>query len=172
MQPNNTSGNKKWHVIYTKSRSEKKVASELAEKNIEFYLPLQKRLRQWKDRKKWVEFVVISGYCFVNISRFEYEDVLKLDNVVCYVKFEGKPAIVRDAEIVTLRRMLEQPEEVTISHENFAVGEKVEIIGGPLIGTKGELLEIRGKRRFLIRLDQINTSAHIEVKDKYLKFLG
>lgn len=169
MQSNNTSGKKKWHVIYTRSRCEKKVAAELLEKEIEYYLPVQKRLRQWKDRKKWIEFPVISGYCFVYISRFEYEDVLKLNNVVSYLTFEGKPAIVREDEISALKIMLLQPDEVTISHDHYEKGEEVEITGGPLEGSRGELVEIRGKKKFLVRLEQINTIVYVEILNEHLK---
>lgn len=169
MTKTNANNQKKWHVIYTKSRSEKKVADWLIEKNIECYLPIQKRLRQWKDRKKWVDFPLISGYCFVRITNREHDLVLQTDHVVCFITFEGKPAIVRDSEIEFLKRLLEQPEEVIVTRENYSKGQKVEILSGPLTGLHGELVEIRGKRRFLIRLDQIQTSFTIELTDSVLK---
>ena len=46
---------KQWYVIYTKSRAEKQVNQRLLEQGIETYLPLQKIIRQWADRKKRVE---------------------------------------------------------------------------------------------------------------------
>src|SRR5680860_635883 len=101
MNQNNNKHRKYWHVIYIRSRSEKKVVSELTLKNIEGFVPMQKKLRQWKDRKKWVEMPIISGYCFVHISRKEYVEVLKTNNVVCYLTFEGKAAIVPDYQIET-----------------------------------------------------------------------
>ena len=45
--------NYNWFAIRVKSRSEKKVYADLAEQNIEAYLPLQRKLRVWSDRKKW-----------------------------------------------------------------------------------------------------------------------
>jgi len=42
----------KWYAIYTRPRAEKQVAERLHEKGIHVYLPLQKKLRQWSDRKK------------------------------------------------------------------------------------------------------------------------
>jgi hypothetical protein len=44
-----------WYALYTKPRHEKKVYEQLLEKNIETFLPMVKTLRQWKDRRKWVE---------------------------------------------------------------------------------------------------------------------
>jgi len=60
---------KAWHVVYTRSRAEKKVYADLTAQGIECFLPVQKQLRQWKDRKKWVEMPLMPGYCFVYIVR-------------------------------------------------------------------------------------------------------
>jgi transcription antitermination factor NusG len=170
MKPKIEVSHKKWHVIYTRSRAEKKVHIELGLNNIESFLPLQKKLRQWKDRKKWVEVPLMSGYCFVNITRKEYDLVLQTNNVVCYVMFEGKAAIVPNDQINYLKQMLCQSDfEVNVSHEDFKPGQKVEIIAGQMIGMRGELVGPRGKHRFILRLSQINTAFMIEIQSSNLK---
>ncbi|QIA08510.1 UpxY family transcription antiterminator [Draconibacterium halophilum] len=160
---------KHWHVVYTRSRAEKKVVQELNANGIECFLPLQKKLRQWKDRKKWVETPLISGYCFVNITRKEYDKVLQLDNVVCYITFERKAAIVSQAEIDALRTLLLQFDfDVHVTRENFEPGKLVEIIEGPMVGLKGELIESRGKNKIALRIEQIETSFLVEIPASYL----
>jgi transcription antitermination factor NusG len=106
MEIKNVNQQKQWHVVYTRSRAEKKVKQELDFKNIENFLPIQKKLRQWKDRKKWVEMPLMSGYCFVNITRKEYDLVLQTYNVVSYVRFEGKAATIPESQIDYLKQML------------------------------------------------------------------
>lgn len=163
---------KAWYAIYTRSRTEKKVRDELEYQNIECFLPLQKKLRQWKDRKKWVEMPLMSGYCFVHISRAEYDKVIQLHNVVCYVTFEGKAAQIPDDQIIALKQMLKQNDfEVTVSQENFEPGKKVEIIEGSLVGLKGELQETRGKNRFILRLPEINSTFTVEVNSSQISLL-
>ena len=143
--PEITNTQKFWYAIYTKSRSEKKVREELSAKRIECFLPLQKKLRQWHDRKKWVETPLLPGYCFVFISKDDYDLVLQVRNVVCYITFEGKAAPIPTKQIDALKQMLKQSEfEVSVSQESFETGKRVEIIQGSLIGLKGELLESRG----------------------------
>ena len=155
---------KKWHVVYTRSRAEKKVSNELSQKNIDNFLPLKKSLRQWKDRKKWIETPLISGYCFVHISRKEYDAVLQTDNVVCYISFESKAAIIRDEQIENLKRMLRQFDfEVEVTRENFKPGKMVEIIQGPMVGMRGELVQVRGKNKFALRFTQINSTFTVEI---------
>ena len=153
---------KTWYVVNTRSRAEKKVRDELIHKNIECFLPVQKKLRQWKDRKKWVEMPLISGYCFVHISDNEYNKVLHTDNVVCYIRFEGKAAVIPDNQIGYLKQMLAQNDfEVEVTHDNE----------GPLIGIKGELVDVRGKNKFILRIHQINNTFTAEVPASSLSLL-
>ncbi len=160
---------KTWYVVYTRSRAEKKVRDELKIKDVECFLPLQKKLRRWKDRKKWVEMPIISGYCFVHITRKEYDMVLQTDNVVCYVTFEGKAARVPEAQVEYLKKMTKQSDfEVNVSHDNFKPGQQVEVIEGPLVGLRGELVENRGKQRFILRFSQINSVFSVEIPAAYL----
>lgn len=155
---------KHWYAIYTRSRAEKKVQLELERKGIECFLPLQKKQRQWKDRKKWIDAPLLPGYCFVHVDRREYDDVLQTDHVVCYITFEGKAAVVRNDQIDALKTLLQQNEfDVEITHETFQIGKKVEILEGALMGLKGELCEIRGKNKFLLRIEQIDKSIMVEV---------
>jgi transcription antitermination factor NusG len=163
---------KQWHVVYTRSRAEKKVQLELTIKNIENFLPMQKKLRQWKDRKKWVEMPLMSGYCFVQITRKEYDLVLQINNVVSYVRFEGKAAIIPDKQIDALKQMLKQYVfDVDVTTDNFEPGKKVEVVEGPLIGLRGELVEARGKNKFIIRFTQINSIFSVEIPANQLSLL-
>lgn len=158
-----------WYAIRVKSRSEKKVFAELLELGIEAYLPLQKKLRQWSDRKKWVEMPLISGYVFVYISRKEYETVLRIYNVVCYVYFEGKAAIIRDEDINLLKRMLGQVEvELEITVEELKPGQMVEIVTGPLIGVVGELIDFKGKNKVALRIPPLGYTVLVEAPGKNL----
>ena len=155
---------KQWHVLYVKSRSEKKVFMSLTEKGIEAYLPLHKKLRQWSDRKKIVEMPLFSGYIFVNINRSEYDNALKTNNVVCYITFEGKAATIRNRDIEYLKRILNQDNiQVELTTENLSLGDKVEILSGPLMGLRGELIEFKGKRKVGIKIEQINYTVMIEI---------
>ena len=159
--------NYNWYAIRVKSRSEKRVYTDLTEQGIEAYLPLQKKLRQWSDRKKWVEMPLISGYVFVYISRKEYEIVLRVFNVVSYIYFEGKAAVIREEDINLLKRMLGQVDvELEITEEQFKPGQKVEIIAGPLLGVIGELIELKGKNKVALRIPPLGYTVLIEAPGK------
>jgi transcription antitermination factor NusG len=155
---------KKWYAVYIRSRAEKKVFIELENQHIENYLPLQKKIRQWSDRKKWIEAPLIPGYIFVKITKHDYEKVLKIPNVVSYVRFEGKAAIIPEYQIDTIKRLLRQHDiDIEISYTNIEKGDPVEVMAGPLMGTKGKLVLFKGKKRVAIELAQMNLSLTIEV---------
>jgi transcription antitermination factor NusG len=159
-----------WYAVRVKSRSEKKVHSDLIEQKIEAYLPLQRKLRQWSDRKKWVEMPLISGYVFIYISRKEYETVLKTTNVVCYVYFERKAAIIRDEDINLLKRMLGQNEvELEVTDEQLKPGQLVEVISGPLCGFIGELIDFKGRNKVALRISPLGYTVLVEAPGKNLK---
>jgi len=161
--------NYNWFAIRVKSRSEKKVYSDLIDQKIEAYLPLQRKLRQWSDRKKWIEMPLISGYVFVYISRKEYESVLRTYNVVCYVYFEVKAAIIRDQDINLLKRMLGQVEvELEITVEQLKPGQMVEIVAGPLCGVIGELIDFQGKNKVALRIPPLGYTVLVEAPGKNL----
>ena len=55
-----------------------KVYQELKNQSVEAYLPLEKKIRQWSDRKKKVEEPMIRSYVFVKSSEKEYYDILNV----------------------------------------------------------------------------------------------
>jgi transcription antitermination factor NusG len=155
---------KAWYVIYTKSRTEKKVKIELDFQEIENYLPIQKRLQQWSDRKKWVEFPLISGYVFVYITPFEFEKVLRTPGMIGFVKAEGLPAVIPNEQIDSLKRLLQQNEvSFHVDYKLYKAGDEIEVIRGPLLGMRGRLITVKGKKKVAIQLDQVSISVHIEV---------
>ncbi|MCF6359120.1 MAG: UpxY family transcription antiterminator [Draconibacterium sp.] len=155
---------KVWYVIYTRSRAEKKVLADLTEQGITCFIPMQKRLRQWKDRKKIVEMPLLPGYCFVYINRIDYDRVLHTNNVVSYVIFEKKAAVVPEIQIEQIKKIVEQTVfPVTVSFENFIPGQKAEIIAPPLTGITGILIKPHGKDRFIVRIDAISLNCMLDI---------
>lgn len=158
-----------WFAVYTKSRAEKKTYQSLIKNGIETYLPLQKKLSQWSDRKKWVEVPLFNSYIFVYISEIERDRVLQVPGVVKFVRFSGKDAIIREDQIEILKRILSSGEDLEISDHNFALGEKVKVTAGLLTGMTGELVQIRNAKVFIVRFDQLGKNGIINVPTVYLE---
>lgn len=161
--------NHKWFALYTKSRTEKKVYTELVEKGITTYLPLEKKLKQWSDRKKWVEEPFIRSYIFVNIDVSNMDQALNTPGVVKVVRFEGKPAPVQEKQIDIIKSILNSKEEYEVCSETFAPGEKVRVEEGLLKGLEGELVYHLNKYKVLVRIESINQNILIRINPSNLK---
>ncbi len=101
----------KWYAIYTKANNEKKVFDHLKEENIECYLPLRKTLRQWSDRKKWIDVPLFRCYVFVKVSYIEFFSVLKIPGVVYYVSFGGEPQSSPDYQLDFIKTIVQEKEQ-------------------------------------------------------------
>ena len=152
-----------WYAVYTRPRAEKQVYERLLEKGIEAYLPLQKKLRQWSDRKKWVETPLFSSYVFVKIDRRFYDSVLQTHGVVKYITFEGKAATIPQEQIDNLRIIVDSNADVETSWQKYKKGEKVTVNGGALKGLSGELISDGGRRKVLVRVDRLDQNLVVEV---------
>ncbi len=135
----------KWYAIYTRPRWEKKVAALLTQKSIENYCPLNKVRRQWSDRTKTVEEPLFKSYVFVKVEDEERTSVRMTDGVVNFVYWNGKPAVIRDKEIQTIRLFLDEYENVEAVKMQFDPGQKVRITAGPMMDHEGRVLEIKNK---------------------------
>lgn len=162
----------KWYAIYTKSRWEKKVAKQLEDKHVTFYLPLQKQLKQWSDRKKMVETPLFSSYVFVQIDYKDRFEVLQTDGVVKFVTFSGKVEPVQDKEIEIIKVLLDSEYEIQSSPDRFRKGELVEITMGSLKGLYGEIIEEKSKAKLLIRIQSIQYNLTLDVNSAYLKHIS
>lgn len=90
-----------WYAVYTKSRTEKKVALRLKEAGIEAYCPVNKREKQWSDRRKVTEEPLFRSYVFVNIDlEKQSATVRRTLGVVNFVYWLQKPAVIQDDEIL------------------------------------------------------------------------
>ncbi len=153
----------KWYVVYTKSRSEKKINERLEKIGIETYLPLIKTLRQWSDRKKKVEIPLINSYIFVKANKLNYTSILNTEGVINFIKFENKHASIPDNQINNLKILMQDSNDITVSNNEFIKGEKIKIEFGKFKGYNGEIKELKGKHKLIVYIQALNTSFSLEI---------
>jgi transcription antitermination factor NusG len=138
--------NSNWYVVYTRPRWEKKVAATLSSKGIENYCPLNKVLRQWSDRKKVVYEPLFKGYVFIKLGEGSKWDVKKIDGILNYVYWLGRPAKVKEDEIDTIRRFLHEFSDVQVSSRSLETNTRIIIKQGILMNYRGIVLEVSGNK--------------------------
>ena len=154
---------KKWYVVYTKARNEKKTALILEKSGIDVYCPIVKEVRQWTDRKKTVEVPLFSSYLFVHLAPKERELVYAAPGVVRYLFWLNRPAIVKDQEIETLKSWL-SGEVLAAKVQTLKAGDCLSISQGPFKGKDGVIQNINANRVQLV-LKELGIKVSITTKE-------
>ena len=144
---------------------EKKTAERLKTMGVEYYLPIQSEIRQWSDRRKRVDRLVIPMMIFVHVTPQERPLPLTLQAISRYMVLRGesRPAVIPEEQMERFRFMLDySPEAVEICSTPLAAGDAVKVIKGPLAGLEGELVMIGGKSKVAVRLDMLGC-AHVDM---------
>jgi transcription antitermination factor NusG len=156
-----------WYAVYTKPRWEKKVAKLLEEKGIENYCPLNKVIKQWSDRRKVILEPIFKSYVFVRIYDINKWDLKKINGILNFVYWLGKPAIIKPDEIDIIRKFLNEFSNVEVVEPNqLALNTKVRIRQGVMMNYHGILIELSGNRA-KVKIDSmgISLSAHFDKKN-------
>jgi transcription antitermination factor NusG len=116
-----------WNVIYTKSRSEKKVEERLKNIGIEAYCPLRTEVKFWSDRKKSILVPVLPSMVLVKIEKNKRNQVFDIPGVVRYMFWLKKHAVVRDNEVDSLKILLESNNIIEQNVASYNVGDEIKI---------------------------------------------
>ena len=155
-------GQPSWFALHACAQHEKRIAAELQRRGIENFLPLDRSVRQWKDRRVYLDMPLFPGYLFVRLALQEKLKALQVPGVVRLVGFAGQPCALPDDEVAALRAGISaglnfQP------HPFLSVGCRVRLIRGPLTGFSGILLRKKNACRVVLSLSLIAQSASVEV---------
>ena len=163
------SSSKIWYAVYVKSRNEKRAYEGLISSGIDVYLPLVKTLKQWSDRKKWVEEPLFRSYLFVCIDKAEYFKVLNTDGVVKFITFEGKAVAIPPNQIMAIKQFVNDGEEKFDDLQKFEEGDEVEVIRGAMNGLRGRLISVKNKQKVKIEIDAVAQSIYLSIPKSFLK---
>jgi transcription antitermination factor NusG len=153
---------KLWFAVWTRSRHENSVRTQIAGRGVEAFLPTIPRWSRWKDRKKRVDWPLFPGYCFARVAEEESLKVRSCPGVVGLVSFEGRPAAIPAVEIEAIRTLV-------MSDVRFdpcpllGEGDDVEVVSGPLRGVIGRLVRKGTHARLVLAVDLIGQGVSVEV---------
>jgi transcription antitermination factor NusG len=160
-----------WFAVYTASRHEKSVQSQLIAKRIQSFLPLYKTVRRWNNGvRREVEHPLFPGYIFV---RFGADDQLRVMQTagVAYIVGNGtSPLPLDDCEMQALR-VGSQCASI-MPHPFLCEGDKVCIRSGPFQGVTGYVQQYNGNLALVVTVQLIQKSFAIRVKTSELELAG
>ncbi len=162
MIPAERADTERWYAVWTRSRHEQVVRTQLDEKHVTAFLPTMTRWSRWKDRKKQIDVPLFPGYVFARFEPGERLAVLKCSGVVSIVSFNGEPAPVPDHEIEGIRTLVAS----TLPYDpcpTIKTGTLVEVSHGPLKGVIGRLTRKGTQSRLILSVDLIGQAVSVQV---------
>ncbi|WP_367865326.1 UpxY family transcription antiterminator [Pedobacter sp. WC2423] len=141
-----------WYVIYTQPRHEKKVCDSLKDHNIQFFLPIIKKLKVWSDRKKYIDTPLFPSYVFIYLKdKIDLFRGQNITGVLSYVRMGKELVKVCEDVIADLKLILTTVDDIEVSEIYFKPGQKINIQQGPLTGLSCEIVQLMGKKKILVR---------------------
>lgn len=152
----------KWFAVQVWTQRENRVNTILLQKGIETFLPTKRIWRRWCDRTQASDVPLFPGYVFAWFDPESRLPVLVTPKVQGIVGCGNVPAPVDDAEIEAIRILVASNLDVE-SCPALAVGERVDIVSGPLAGVSGVLTEKRSVLRLVVSIQLLNRSISVQV---------
>ena len=152
----------RWYAAYTCAQHEKRVAEQLAKREVEHFLPLYPSVRRRKDRRVCLTLPLFPGYVFVRLALQDRLRVLQIPSVVRLIGFGGLPTALPDGEVEILRSGLVDQLHAE-PHPFLNVGRRVCIVRGPLAGLEGILRCKKNNFRLVVSVELIQRAFAVDV---------
>jgi len=146
-----------WYTLYTTPRAEKRVYQYLKLDGWECYLPLHRTPRVWSDRVKMVEMPLFHSYIFVKCREFDVWPLLKIRGVVKMVYYNGKPAVIKEEEILAIRQFIKKADG-----KQICTGDEVEILAGSFKKVSGKIMKMQ-KKIIYLHLEQLAATVCVNL---------
>jgi transcription antitermination factor NusG len=158
-----------WYAVYTKPRCEKRVHEKLLQKGFESYCPLQKVRKRWTDRYKVIEEPLFKSYTFIKIKETEKPEIRLTEGVVNFVYWLGKPAVISEKEINTIKKFLKEYKHLSVEKIVIEENQRVKITGGLLMDHEAITKRVT-KNKVIVELLTLGfrITAEIDKKDLML----
>jgi len=153
-----------WFALQTRSRTEKKVASQLGTKGVETFLPLVTEVHRWSDRQQSVHQPLFPGYVFVRIaesSRLRLS-ILNTMGVCGFVGIQGVGLPIPDKEIRDIRTIVANPASFA-PYPFLRAGQRVRVRGGCLDGIEGTLVSANSDRSVVVSVELVRRAVAVRI---------
>ena len=152
--------NKKWCVLYTRSRREKKIAAQCVRYGIRHYLPLRKSVTGRRGRRYTAMVPIFSGYVFVYMDWADRRRLLQTNHVARTIDVPDQEKLLSELRDI---KQIEESGSFLHPMAGISKGKKVRVIDGPLYGLEGTISRLKGKSMVVIKVDIIHQAVACEI---------
>ena len=168
----------KWYVIHTYSGYEAMVKdtlekmvenSNLQDQILEIKIPMEQTIEEKNGKKKVVLRKILPCYVFIKLvySNNLWFMITNTRGVTGFVGPQGKALPLSDDEVKRMRL------ETKIEVVDFKIGDKVQIVSGPLDGFEGDIIDLDiPNQKAKLKVAMFSTETEVEVDFVQLKILN
>ena len=160
-----------WYALRVRSRTEFSTSGILLEKGFDRFLPFYRSRRRWSDRVKEMDMPLFPGYVFCRLDASAPLGVLTTPGVIDIVSAGRCPIPVDPREIAALRDICGSGLPVQ-PWPYLEVGRRVRIERGPLAGSEGVVVEMKGQYRLVASISLLQRSVAAEIDRDWIQPVG
>ena len=119
-------------------------------------MPLREKIHKWSQRKKKVMKILIPQMVFIYGTEKKCLEALTLPAISHYKELRGEhtPTIIPDDQIKRFMFLVDYSDEtIEMFTSPLEPGQTIKVIKGPLFGLEGELIDVEGKFKVVVRLE-------------------
>ncbi len=171
--PETVSGSeeREWFAVRVKSNREHITAKALRNQGYEEFLPTFRRSLRSSGRIRTVELPLFPGYVFSRFDKNNRLPILMLSGVLHVVGVGKEPVSVDSAEIASIRVIANSP-FCSEPCPFVSIGERVQVVSGPLVGAQGVILALKDKYRLIASLTLLRRSIAVEIDREWVEPYG
>ena len=159
----------RWWIAKVKPRQEKQLAFDFIDNDVEYYLPIYKKVtyRPGTNKKRVFDVPLFPGYiCF---AQEVPQNIFMTGRVVNLIEVKNQRKFV--SELSAIYFALEHGICVEPLEGTFAIESQVEVVSGPLKGVCGVVVSIRNSKQLIVEVDSLG-SAVIQVDMADVRVVG
>lgn len=153
---------RRWHVIYTRSRHEKSLARHLLANNISFYLPLIPKEHVVRGRRRNSFLPLFTGYVFLHD---EFPRALMHSTSYCISRIlpvDNQDQLVTDLR--NIRGLIDAGAPLSIE-QRLQAGQRVRVKTGALKGIEGTIIRRNHGTRLFVAVNYLQQGVSMEIDD-------
>lgn len=151
---------RKWHVLRTRSRQEKALASDLMAMGIAHYLPLVRQIRYHGRRRVENRAPLFPGYIFLWGSLEEAYLADRTRRVAQLIRVVDQEQL--EWELKNLRFAISTGVQLDL-YPYLRRGQRVAVRAGPLRGLQGLVSGKRRENRLILQVDTFGCATSLEI---------
>lgn len=153
-----------WYAVQVRPRSEASVVRHLEDRGYSPFVPTYRSRRRWSDRMKEITLPLFQNYVFCEVTGSVVGRIVNTPGVIRIVGAGNTPIPIDPAEVDSLKRIVAGGSDVQ-PWPFLHIGQHVEILSGPLRGTRGILTRVGNGHRLVVSISLLQRSVGVEIED-------